>query len=81
MRQKSAWLQSKWAAYKLDYVESVISNYALHYFGVFFHVMTWQNIQMILVATKALPFVLLYISYALVVKMKLPAKYTHLPTK
>ena len=69
VRSKDKYFDSLWPRYKLDHFENMLSNYVLLYFGVFFHVMTWENIVKILWATYAIPFFILYGVYALVVEM------------
>ena len=55
---------------QLNHIENIISQYVLLYFGISFHVMTWENIKTIIVTTYGLPFIVLYLTYVVVVKMK-----------
>lgn len=70
VRRKVKWVEDLWQRLKLDYLENMICMFVVMYFGVFFHVMTLENIIKILVGTYFIPFIVLYITYVLVVVVK-----------
>lgn len=60
LRKLNAFIDSLWTKYYFGYVENIISNFVFFYFGIFLHVMTFENAKRILWATYAIPFFLLY---------------------
>lgn len=51
-------------------VENWIGNYIFWYFGMFFHLMTYDRIVQVMKTTYMLPFFTLYAAYALITRTK-----------
>lgn len=52
-------------------LENAGSTFAMTYFGVGFHLMTWSRIHIYLQATYYIPYILLYLGFFLIVKVKI----------
>lgn len=58
-------------------IENLSSTFAMTYFGVAFHLMTWTRIWIYLKETLFIPYILLYLGFFLVVNMKVLGKRSH----
>ena len=62
---------SKSNQFLYNLIENLSSTFAMTYFGVPFHLMTWARIWIYLQQTLFLPYILLYLAFFLVVNMKI----------
>ena len=51
-----------------------MSHFAMTYFGVAFHSMTWAKVQKYMIDTLFIPYILLYVTFFLIVKLKVLGK-------
>jgi hypothetical protein len=54
-----------------DILENLSSTFAMTYFGVPFHLMTWTNFLIFGKETLYIPYILLYIGFFLIVQMRI----------
>jgi|688.fasta_scaffold415115_1 hypothetical protein len=77
LRKVNDFVDSLWKKYKFGIFESFLSGYVLLFFGIFFHIMTWENIKAILYATYGIPFFVLYVLYIVIYKAEILSKAKH----
>ena len=71
IKSKNKGFKSLWDKFRIDTIENMIGNYVFLYFGVYFHLMTWDKIQIVLLSTYLIPFFILYASYFIIKKTTL----------
>lgn len=74
LRKINKSVDNLWTQWRFGIVENFISHFVFLYFGVFFHVMTFENIISILRSTYGIPFFFLYGLYFIIYEAEMLSK-------
>lgn len=74
LRKVNEKVERLWTKYKFSIVENIVSNFTLFYFGIFMHIMTFENVKKVFFATYGIPFFILYGLYFVIYEAEMLSK-------